>query len=163
MIVTQWFRRILILCACTVSVMACVDHDIVVHVPIKEPLLTAVNAVRTSGCNCGSEYMSPVPPLIWNDTLARAAEDHAKDMYDHHYFSHLSQDGTPPIVRVQELGYTGNYVGENIARGYSNVESVMKGWLESEEHCRAIMDSTYNEMGAYEERDYWVLDFGRSN
>jgi uncharacterized protein YkwD len=106
--------------------------------------------------------MPSVEELTWNDTLQKAADNHARDMYSNGYFSHLSPDGTPPIGRAMQAGYEGDYVGENIARNYYNIKDVMEGWKESESHCKAIMDTLYNEMGASEVGGYWVLDFGRS-
>jgi uncharacterized protein YkwD len=37
----------------------------------------------------------------------------------------------------------------------------MKGWEESESHCKNMMDTTYTEIGASKIADYWVLDLGR--
>jgi uncharacterized protein YkwD len=141
--------------------MGCVDHDIPVKEDLRTDLLDAINGLRVTGCACGNEMMPPVPPLVWNDALETAAYRHATDMYTNKYFSHLSQDGTPPIVRAQQAGYEGDYVGENIARGYYRIADVMKAWQQSESHCKAIMDTLYKEAGAYNVHDYWVLDFGR--
>jgi uncharacterized protein YkwD len=81
-------------------------------------------------------------------------------MYTYNYLSHQSRDGTPPIIRAQQAGYNGIYVGENIARGYFTVADVMEGWLESESHCRNMMDTIYTEIGASKVAGYWVLDLG---
>jgi uncharacterized protein YkwD len=105
--------------------------------------------------------MPPVKPVAWNDTLENTAQDHATDMYTYNYLSHLSRDGTPPIIRAQQAGYSGVYVGENIARGYFTVADVMKGWEESESHCKNMMDTIYTEIGASKVADYWALDLGR--
>jgi uncharacterized protein YkwD len=127
---------------------------------VKSEMLTAVNALRQSGCTCGSTQMPAVKPLIWNDTLARAALAHARDMDAGNYFSHLSPGGTSPVQRAIALGYSGEYVTENIARGYTSIEPVMQAWLQSEEHCRAMMDSAQTVMGAANVNTYWVQEFG---
>jgi uncharacterized protein YkwD len=124
-------------------------------------MLDQVNQLRQSGCQCGTVYMPPVPPLKWNTYLQAAAEAHAKDMYANNYFNHIAPDGSSPIQRAQDAGYTGLYVGENIARGYPTLPSVMLAWQNSESHCEAMMDSLYSEMGAGRESDYWVQEFGR--
>ena len=124
-------------------------------------MLNQVNALRQTGCQCGSVYMPPVAPLKWNAQLELAAEAHVKDMYTNNYFSHIAPDGSSPIQRAQNAGYTGQYVGENIARGYTDLSSVMTAWQNSESHCQAMMDSLYSEMGAARESDYWVQEFGR--
>ena len=126
-------------------------------------LLEQVNQLRQSGCQCGSIYMPPAPPLRWNAALEAAAEAHVTDMYINNYFSHIAPDGSSPIQRAQNAGYTGQYVGENIARGYATLPMVMNAWQNSEGHCQAMMDSLYSEMGAARESDYWVEEFGWPN
>jgi uncharacterized protein YkwD len=124
-------------------------------------MLAQVNQLRQSGCRCGPNWMPPVPPLTWNDTLAQAADVHARDMAAGQYLSHISPSGTSPIQRAADAGYSGTYVGENIARGYYSINQVMMGWQASEDHCRAMMDSLYQQMGAARSGDYWVQEFGR--
>jgi uncharacterized protein YkwD len=126
-------------------------------------MLNAVNQLRETGCQCGTVFMPAVPDLQWNDTLERAAESHLSDMYNHNYFAHIAPDGSSPVQRAQELGYTGDYVGENIARGFYNVGDVMNGWKASPDHCQAMMDSLYKEMGAARLNDYWDQEFGRKD
>lgn len=126
-------------------------------------LLNAVNQLRRTGCQCGTVFMPPVGDLQWNDTLETAAESHLTDMYTNDYFGHIAPDGSSPIQRARDLGYSGDYVGENIARGYDNVEEVMNAWRNSEDHCQAMMDSLYKEMGAARLHDYWDQEFGRKD
>ena len=127
---------------------------------IKAEMLTAVNALRQTGCTCGDTYMPPVKPLQWNDTLAMAALAHARDMDANNYFSHISPGGTSPIQRTMALGYTGNYVTENIARSFSLLQPVMEAWETSEDHCKAMMDSLQTHIGAANVNTYWVQEFG---
>src|SRR5262245_3681498 len=107
----RWIVLMALLAACRKE--ASITRD------IKADMLTVVNTLRQTGCTCGDTYMPPVKPVQWNDTLAMAALAHARDMDDHNYFSHISPAGTSPIQRTMALGYSGNYVTENIARGYS--------------------------------------------
>lgn len=126
-------------------------------------MLNAVNQLRETGCQCGTVYMPPVPNLAWNDTLETAAAGHLTDMLRNNYFGHIAPDGSSPVQRAQELGYTGDYVGENIARGYNSVEDVMNAFKSSQDHCQAMMDSLYKEMGAARLNDYWDQEFGRKD
>lgn len=123
-------------------------------------MLALVNNLRAQGCQCGTVFMPPVKALVWNDTLVRAALEHASDMVVNGYFSHISPSGTSPIQRTMVLGYSGNYVTENIAKGYATVADVMAAWVKSEEHCKAMMDSAHSDMGAAGDRTYWVQEFG---
>ena len=126
----------------------------------KAGMLTAVNTLRAKGCTCGTVFMPPVAALTWNDTLALAAKAHADDMVAQGYFSHISPSGTSPIQRAMVLGYLGNYVTENIAKGYTSMADVMDAWIKSESHCQAMMDSLQTEMGAANTGTYWVQEFG---
>jgi len=127
----------------------------------KTGMLAAVNSLRQAGCTCGTTVMPPVPPLIWSDTLQTAANEHARDMYFNNYFSHIAPDGSSPIQRAQTAGYTGTSILENIAEGYYNLTDVINGWKQSEDHCRAMMDSSSTEMGAARANQYWVQEFGK--
>jgi uncharacterized protein YkwD len=121
----------------------------------------SVNLLRSRGCRCGTDSMPPAPPLTWNAQLGAAAAAHAKDMYVRNYFSHISPEGSSPIQRAQQAGYTGSYVGENIAKGYASISDVMPAWRMSEAHCKAMMDTLYKEISACEYGGYWVQEFGR--
>src|ERR1700691_3864969 len=43
-------------------------------------MLRLGNAVRTSGCTCGTTSMPPVDTLAWNSLLAKAGFLHSEDM-----------------------------------------------------------------------------------
>jgi uncharacterized protein YkwD len=150
-----WF----ILIAATVFWAAC-KKETNIERDIRDDMLAAVNVLRQSGCTCGSTQMPAVKPLVWNDLLAEAALAHARDMDANNYFSHISPGGTSPIQRAIVKGYTGRYVSENIAKGYTSIEPLMNAWQQSEEHCKAMMDSLQTEMGAANVNTYWVQEFG---
>ena len=126
----------------------------------KTKLLQLVNQVRATGCNCGSTQMPPVAALKWNDLLAKAAYDHSVSMNANKFFSHTGLDGSNAGQRIALAGYSWSAYGENIAMGYSSEQAVMTGWLNSEGHCRNIMNGKFKEMGAGREGTYWTQDFG---
>lgn len=131
----------------------------------KAEVLQQINQVRARGCNCGTTYMPPVAPVVWNDQLANAAAGHAKDMAIKNYFSHESQNGDHIIERFEKAGYqpTGfqRYViGENIAAGQQSIEQVNQELFQSEKHCKNLMNPAFKEVGAYVYNYYWVEDFG---
>src|SRR5262245_7476757 len=113
----------------------------------KTAVLSAVNTLRSTGCTCGNTWMPPVHALNWNDTLAIAAQAHARDMEVNNYFNHIAPNGSSPIQRAMQAGYTGHTVLENIAKGYTTLQAVMDAWQQSESHCRAMMDHVPVEMG----------------
>ncbi|MBB6131146.1 CAP domain-containing protein [Mucilaginibacter lappiensis] len=132
-----------------------------IEVDGKTGMLAAVNKLREAGCKCGQDTMPPAPLLRWNDTLAIAANVHAKDMFYNNYFSHTDPDGSVPIQRAKAVGYTGGSVLENIANGYNSLTDVILAWKNSEDHCKSMMDSSYKEMGAARANEYWVQEFGK--
>ncbi|SHO56925.1 CAP domain-containing protein [Vibrio quintilis] len=131
-------------------------------------LLAAHNTARSEGRNCGSTYYPAAPALTWNCKLATAAARHNTDMATNNIFSHTGSDGSTMDERISDAGYNASWWGENIAAGYSSVDQVMEGWLESSGHCSNIMNQNFTEMGADKRTAagsaysvYWTTDFGR--
>jgi uncharacterized protein YkwD len=88
-----------------------------------------------------------VPPVALSGTLGGVAYGHATDMAVHGYFEHQDLTGQSPADRVRAVGYREKLVGENIAYGPQTVEEVVRGWLDSPDHCENIMDPRFAEMG----------------
>lgn len=125
----------------------------------KSILLQLVNSARTTGCTCGTTVMPAVAPVTWNDQLGKAAYDHSVDMKANAYFSHTALSGATPGQRITAAGYKWSSFGENIAMGYTTEEAVMAGWLNSEGHCKNIMNGGLKEMGAGRDGNYWTQVF----
>jgi uncharacterized protein YkwD len=125
-----------------------------------QELVDLVNKYRTEGCRCGSEQMPVVSAITWNETLAKVAYLHSKDMNDKNYFSHTGKDGSTFSERMERQGYSWRAAGENIAKGYSNEKAVVEGWIDSEGHCRNSMSPDFEEMGVGKQGDYWTQVFG---
>ncbi|MGX5818148.1 CAP domain-containing protein [Chitinophaga lutea] len=126
----------------------------------RQLLLQLVNDVRAKGCNCGSTAMPPVAPLAWNTLLELAAATHSKDMAQKKYFAHNSPNGITPQARIKSAGYDYSWSGENIASGPSKESEVISGWLQSEGHCKNIMNANYKEMGVGRANNLWTQVFG---
>lgn len=154
-------RQLVVTCCGVLFLLASCKKQVADQDRLLPDMTDTVNELRSMGCRCGADSMPPVPPLTWNAQLATAAAEHAEDMYVNNYFSHISPQGTSPIQRAQQAGYTGSYVGENIAKGYTTINDVMVAWKNSEAHCKAMMDTLYKEFGACEYNGYWVQEFGR--
>lgn len=125
-----------------------------------ELLLRLVNEKRKQGCNCGNKYMPPAPMLRWNDTIAKAASNHSKDMDINRFFDHRSSDGRNLRDRFNAVGYKWMAIAENIAYGQKDEYAVIASWMKSKGHCENIMNPVYKEMGAAKEGIYWTQDFG---
>ncbi|MEU4288195.1 CAP domain-containing protein [Kribbella sp. NPDC026596] len=107
--------------------------------------------------------------LRTNSALTNAAEAHAADMVDKHYFAHDSQDGRSPFDRMKAAGFKGGAMAENIAVGYSSAAAVVKGWMNSPGHRQNILNCSYTMIGiGYDSGQVkpewgngsWVQDFG---
>lgn len=146
---------------------SCSKSDVELPITISEnqvdsqDILELVNEVRAKGTTCGTTYYPPVNPLTWNTKLEKAAIKHSQDMLDNNYFSHTSINGDSFSDRIEQEDYLYSSIGENIANGYTNEESVMNGWLNSEGHCANIMSSSFTEMGVGRVGNYWTQDFGK--
>ncbi|ADB30399.1 SCP-like extracellular [Kribbella flavida DSM 17836] len=86
-------------------------------------------------------------PLRSNAALTRAAEGHAADMVDRHYFDHTSLDGRSPFDRMKAAGFTGGAMAENIAVGYSSPAAVVEGWMKSTGHRKNMLNCSYTMIG----------------
>lgn len=129
--------------------------------------LQLVNAARARPRKCGKTSFAAVPPLKLDPLLHRAAMMHASDMAQHEHLEHVGSDGSQPADRATRAGYRWANVGENIAAGAPDVETVIQDWLSSPGHCSNIMSAKYKEMGlAYVSKSkskagiYWAQVFG---
>src|SRR4029077_6036988 len=74
-----------------------------------------VNAARSNGRKCGSEWFAAAPSRDASQTLNEAAAGHARDMARRKFFEHRGSDGSQPKDRVLRAGYHPRLTGENIA------------------------------------------------
>lgn len=128
--------------------------------PAEAQVLALTNQERAKA-GCG--------PLRTNSSLTRAAEAHAADMVDQHYFAHDSLDGRSPFDRMKAAGFKGGAMAENIAVGYTTAAAVLTGWMNSAGHRANILNCTYTMIGiGYDSGQVkpdwgngsWVQDFG---
>ncbi len=119
-------------------------------------VLRLVNVER-SKAGCGAVHR--------DSRIAEASRLHSKDMADHAYFDHTSQDGRSPWDRMRAQGYT-NGSGENIAAGQATAAAVIKSWMGSSGHRANILACTSKAMGVGIAHGgpygiYWTQGFGR--
>jgi len=89
-----------------------------------------------------------------NAQLYSAASQHASDMVQHQYFSHVSAGGRGSAARIRSAGYTssgsGGQLGENIAWGsgqLSTPAAIVQSWMNSAGHRANILRRSYRESG----------------
>jgi hypothetical protein len=103
---------------------------------------------------------TPKAPLALQHDLNVVARDHSEDMAASGVLSHNSSDGTSFGERVWDV-YPGSGIGENVAAGYPDVESVVfQGWMCSSGHRENIMSPEWDELGVGIKNKYYTQDFG---
>lgn len=129
-------------------------------------VVSAVNDARSEEQDCGEfGEMPAVDPVDAHPDLNAAAQGHADDMAENDFFDHTGSDGSSFSERIDESGYPGSPLAENIAGGATEPEAVVDQWLESGGHCRNLMLEQADEIGVgyAEGGDFgtlWVLKFG---
>ncbi len=147
----------------------------------KKAFLDAVNNARAHQQDCGEYGMQDaVPALTWNDKLYKAAYTYNYDMVHGNAWHHVGSNTDSDIVaktqhlgrgsymrdRIEYFNYNFYYIGENIAKGYRTLDDVIQGWLDSDGHCKNLMDPHFTELGMSlmladdKYGKYWTQDFG---
>ena len=112
-------------------------------------MLALVNNARSTGYDCGRYgYFDRTTDLELDSSLNQAAKVQADHLANRSLFGHVGPGGNTASDRVSATDYNGFFQGENVAAGQDSVEEVVQGWLESDGHCRNIMNPNAREMGA---------------
>lgn len=94
---------------------------------------------------------------------------HSLDMFERDFFDHTNPDGLDPFDRMDEAGFSGSYMGENIAMGQTDPVEVMEAWIDSDGHCSNVMSPNFTLIGVgyypgspddFRSRNYWTQNFG---
>ena len=85
--------------------------------------------------------------LCENTELSRIAKIKAQDMAHNNYLDHYSDKYGWPGEMLIYFGMKYSSVGENIAKGQTTPEQVMKDWMDSQAHRDNILKSVYTEIG----------------
>lgn len=86
-------------------------------------------------------------PLTENKLLSEAARQKAADMFAFNYWSHVSPSGRTPWAFFADVGYKYQYAGENLARDFSDPDSIVRAWMNSSSHKENLLNSKYQEIG----------------
>jgi hypothetical protein len=88
-----------------------------------------------------------LPALEIDPLLVNAARAKAADMFTLDYWSHNSPQGKKPWWFFNNVGYNYIYAGENLARDFSNADSVVQAWMNSPTHKENILNNDYRDIG----------------
>ena len=98
--------------------------------------------------------------LEYNWQLCRVARYKSEDMRDKGYFSHTSPTYGSPFWMIKNFGISYRTAGENIAKGQTSPEAVVKAWMNSSGHRANILNPSFTEIGVgYASGNYWTQMF----
>ena len=86
-------------------------------------------------------------PLEYDWELSRVARFKSEDMSEKGYFSHTSPTYGSPFNMIKNFGISYRSAGENIAKGYTTPEAVVRGWMNSSGHRANILNSDFTRIG----------------
>lgn len=103
-------------------------------------------------------------PVIWDETAADVAYDHAVDMRQRDFYTHTNPSGLTPLDRMERAQVDMTFFGgENIARGNEGPNAVMDAWLNSPVHRELLLGPglTHIGVGLHDGRGgpWWVQEF----
>jgi len=121
----------------------------------RDEILSAINSTRKA---------NGAPAWTYNPRLEAAALSQARFMASKDTLSH--DLGVNLRQRVTEAGYLGA-VGENVAKGYKTLPTVIEGWLASQGHRNTLLSAKFTEFGLAVARTgsgklYWAMIAGGS-
>ncbi len=158
----QLTRRSVLFLASAAAVSACASTVPVLPKTASTPetlsdgeILLAINAVRAAN---GS------PAWTYNSALESAARSQARLMAQKNTMSH--DLGVTLRQRVAAAGYLGA-VGENVAKGYPDLQGTVGGWMNSSGHRSTLLSKKFTEFGLAAARGsggklYWAMIAGGS-
>lgn len=88
-----------------------------------------------------------LPILTYDDKLAKAAENKARDMLSVNYWAHYSPSGKTPWEFMLAQDYKYEYAGENLAKDFMYSGDVVNAWMNSPSHRENLLKSEYSQVG----------------
>jgi uncharacterized protein YkwD len=137
------------ICGNAVASPACPGDDVQ---PVAATAATTAQALLCDLNNVRAQ--NGLGALNWDWRLWAAAQRHAEDMADRHYFAHITPEGLALRDRVAPTGYltsdTDWTLAENLGFGTSTLSppsAIMDGWMNSAPHRENMFDPTVQDVG----------------
>jgi len=112
--------------------------------------IALVNAGRGVARKCGTTDYPAVGALKWQPQAEQAALAQVQYLQQNNVFTHDGAGGSTVGSRLTAAGYVWQSVGENIAAGFPDLETTVKGWFDSEGHCANLMNAAFTDLGVAE-------------
>lgn len=109
--------------------------------------MSQINADELLKLTNGERQKKNLKPLSRSTKLDQAAELKLNDMVGKNYWDHVSPSGKSPWNFFSLVGYSYIYAGENLARDFYDVESLVNAWMNSKEHKENILSPNFTEVG----------------
>lgn len=104
-----------------------------------------------------------VPPLVWDDEVARLARKHSEDMQENQFFSHTNLEGLSPFDRFDREGIAFYQAGENLAVGQFHPIFAHEALMNSAGHRRNMLAPGFERLGTgvafLGEKPYYTINF----
>ncbi|RIB14746.1 CAP domain-containing protein [Gigaspora rosea] len=100
-----------------------------------------------------------VKELVWDSRLEKVAQLQSEFMASCNSCTHASDSGNLG-TRVEAQGFSWSGCAENVAEGYKDEESVVKGWLTSSGHKNNMLNPKYTHFGAGHQKGFWAQVYG---
>jgi len=129
-----------------------------IEIVIAKPLISEkdiFNRINTE------RIKNDIIPLTLNNKLTQAAINKAKDLVENNYFDHNSEDGKTFSSWIKKTGYKYSFIGENLAKDFSDSKLTIKAWLKSPGHKENILNENFTETGIAVYNNIIVQIFGR--
>ena len=86
-------------------------------------------------------------PVVFDASLAAAAQTHANHMAQYEFFSHAGLGNSTPLSRAEAAGYQAEAIAENIGAGYDTPEAMVHAWISSASHRANLLNPTQDAIG----------------
>jgi len=90
---------------------------------------------------------SGLPDLVPDNRLMTSATNKAIDMAERGYFSHANPEGLRMSYWIHGANYYYSLAGENLAKGFTSIDRLMKAWADSPSHCRNLLENKFTNIG----------------
>jgi len=88
-----------------------------------------------------------LPALKTDSRLMRSAAAKAADMANKGYFAHADASGNHMNYWIAPEGYVYSLAGENIAKGYNDINRLMNAWIASPTHYKNLAEPKFTDIG----------------
>jgi len=128
-----------------------------------------INQLRDAHRSCGGSSSLALinvqnNQLIWDETLARISNSHARDMADNRFESFVGTNGLSTSERVSIAGINSLTVFESVNSGPQTAAETINSWLDIPTDCQQLIHPDITRVGmacAIDELDnsgpYWSL------